>query len=475
MILRRDLAMIARMHKQLWHRKLFGKPPFRGQDDLLKSRFAGPADHPCQRFEVLMHYFWDAHRHYLDSTSTLAYYPGAGSIYGARNDGIEGVTRLLPLWAAYRNSPLVDSNLRKAMDAQIRRALVNGTDPDHPGYWGDVSHRSTLICEAGDIALAVWLIRDSLWPQFGGRQRQQVLSWLKQVIGKQTADNNWHLFVILADKVVEALDPTHRFASAGRYRRIKSFYRGNGCFVDGKGGAVDLYNAWAFHYALYWLDKIDPRLDPHFIHTAIRQFVSWYQYLFTDRGVVLFGRSLCYRMATPAPLLIAAELNPRQFPTGMVLHALDSCWRYFIQLGGVRLGRPTQGVFEDDLTWLDPYSGPASSFWSTRSLVVFYHQSLSVNWSQVQPAPLPAQERQVEMRISEAGLQLATYPDIGVSRVIFDYSSSCATETSARRETLKDKLRQWVYGVACRPSNNLLKQGLRVFDSRLDAYRREGT
>lgn len=472
MIRRRDLAKIAHMHKQLWHRKLFGKSPYPGQDDLLKTCFASPAGHPCQRFETLMHYFWDAHQHYLHNTSTLAYYPGAGSIYGARNDGIEGVSRLLPLWAAYRNSPLANPNLREAMDAQILRALVNGTDPDHSGYWGDIGHRSTLICEAGDIALAVWLIRDSLWQQLADTQRQRVLAWLKQVIGKQTTDNNWHLFVILVDKIVAALDVSHRFTSASRYRRIKTFYRGNGCFVDGEGGMVDLYNAWAFHYSLYWLDMIDPRFDPHFIHDSVRQFGAWYQYLFTDRGVVLFGRSLCYRMATPAPLLMAAELNPLEFPSGMALTALDSCWRYFILQGGVRLGRPAQGVFDDDLRWLDPYSGPASSFWSTRSLVVFYHQSLSLDWPLVQPAPLPAQERQVEMQISEAGLRLATDPDKGLSQVIFYDHCYTGNEIAPRQQSLREMLRQWVYGVACRPSNNLLRLGLREFDSRLDAYRR---
>jgi hypothetical protein len=299
------------------------------------------------------------------------------------------------------------------------------------------------------------------------------LNWLQQVIDKQTADNNWHLFVILVDKVVEALVPSHRFASASRYQRVKSFYRGNGCFVDGEGGAVDLYNAWAFHYTLYWLDKIDHQFDPRFIHDAIQQFSAWYQYLFTDRGVVLFGRSLCYRMATPAPLLIAAEHNPDQFPTGMALAALDSCWRYFILQGGVCLGRPTQGVFDDDLTWLDPYSGPASSFWSTRSLVLFYHQSLSLDWSHVQPVPLPAGERQIEIEIPEAGMRLATYPDKGFSQVIFYGHPYARDEVTPKRQTLRDRIRQCVYGIACRPSNNLLKQGLREFDSRLDAYRRD--
>ncbi|MEH6648957.1 MAG: DUF2264 domain-containing protein [Motiliproteus sp.] len=471
MINKQNIAFIARMQRQCCHRRWHLRSAFKQHDETLKNRFNDSSGTVCDRINHLTQYFWQAHQHYLHRSGTIAYYPGAGSIYGARNDGIEGVTRLLPLWAAYRSSPLADPQLTEEMDATITSALINGTDPQHSGYWGDVAHKSTLICEAGDIALALWLVKDSLWPRFNTHQQRQILSWLKQVIGKQTADSNWHLFVILVDKVIQALDPDHQFCSMDRYQRIKSFYQGNGCFTDGENGAVDLYNAWAFQYALYWLNKIDPSFDPCFITHAMVDFCAWYKYLFTDQGVVLFGRSLCYRMAAPAPLLMASELNPEQYPSGMALAALDSCWRFFISQGGVQLGRPSQGIFEDDLRWLDPYSGPASAFWATRSLVVFYHQSVTTDWQQLTPQPLPALQHTVDIRVAEAELDITTLPEQHRSIVTFYNHNRSETDTRLSTQTMRDKLRQLLYGVASRPSNNLLKQGVKVFDSTLSQYR----
>ncbi len=471
MINPQNIALIIRMQRQLWHRRWHRRAAFKQHDRALQNCFSDTGANVCDRINHLTEYFWQAQQRYLHHDGTLAYYPGAGSIYGARNDGIEGVTRLLPLWAAYCNSPLADPEVKKTMAAAISNALLNGTNPQHPGYWGDVSHKSTLICEAGDIALALWLIKDSLWHDFNGQQQSQVLRWLKQVIGKQTADSNWHLFVILVDKVIQALDPEYQFCSMDRYQRIKAFYKGNGCFTDGENGAIDLYNAWAFHYCLYWLNKIDPSFDSGFITRAMVDFCAWYQYLFTDQGVVLFGRSLCYRMAAPAPLLMASELSPGQYPSGVALTALDSCWRYFISQGGVQLGRPSQGIFEDDLRWLDPYSGPASAFWATRSLVVFYHQSITTDWQQTSPQPLPALQRSVDIRVAEAELDVTTIPKQHRSIVTFYNHKKSVADMVIKPQTTREKLRQLLYGVASRPSNNLLKQGIKIFDSTLSSYR----
>ena len=107
---------------------------------------------------ALLRYFWTGYAHSIDRHGTIADYPGAPSCYGARNDAIEGVTRLLPLWAAAYSSPLCANELRAPMGEALVRALTHGCDPGHPGYWGSIGPRSTLICEAADVALAVWLV-----------------------------------------------------------------------------------------------------------------------------------------------------------------------------------------------------------------------------------------------------------------------------------------------------------------------------
>lgn len=466
-----DLRLSLARRRQQWRRWRWSRPAFTALDSQIRDTFSRSGMASNHKFTELVRYFWRAHQHYRHSATTRVYYPGWPSIYGADNDGFEGMSRLLPLWAAYTASPLAEAELGQQMQAYMLWVLRQGCDPSSTRYWGSIDHKSTLICEAADIALALWLAREQLWPKLTVTEREQVLQWLKQVSGKQTADNNWHLFVILVEKVIEALEPGYRGDYQPRYQRIKSFYLGEGCFKDGEGGHFDLYNVWGFHYLLYWLDQIDPQCDPDFIRSGLCQFSRWFKYLFTSEGCPLFGRSLCYRMAMPVPVLAAHHYAPDQFAAGEGLHILDSCWSFFIANGALRAGRPTQGVFADDVRWLDPYSGPASSFWGTRSLVLYYHLARDTDWRHTALLPLPGEQQAVAIDVPAAGLRIETEPAERLSRVIYTAHQGQFAPARLAYPSVKDKMREWGLGIVQRPANNLLKQGVRVFDSRLAYYR----
>jgi hypothetical protein len=419
----------------------------------------------------LVDYFWRAQQHYLAPGGTLAYYPGHPSIYGARSDAVEGVSRLMPLWAAYASSPHRDGVLAEAMLEQLRRTLASGSDPSHPGYWGDIDARSTLICEGADIALALWLGRETLWPGLGTEQRRRVGQWLGQAVGRDTADSNWHLFVVLIDLVLADLEPGHRFASADRLARVREFMRADGCFTDGPGGQVDFYNAWGFHYALFWIQRISQGRLGDFADAALRHFCAWYQYLFTSAGMPLFGRSLSYRFAAPAPMLSCALQHPDTVTPGVALHAYLATWRFFVREGGLQYGRPTQGVFGDDARWLDPYSGPASSLWGTRALVLFYFVARFLDWRAVEIEPLPAERGDVEIAVRGLGARVGTRAAAGESWVSFDAQHKQLADIELRRPSLRDRVRALVFAGPARSANNLQKAGLGRFSSRLDVYR----
>lgn len=415
-------------------------------------------------------YFWAAHRRNRDPYETIAYYPGYASIYGARNDGIEGVTRLLPLWAARVSAPCLYESEAAAMREHIRVALLQGTDPGHPGYWGGIGDRSTLICEAADVALAAWILRDELESLLSTKGVVQLCAWLRQALDRDTVDNNWHLFVVLIDKAVESLDSQHVYRSGLRYERIKSFYRGDGCFADGPTGDIDLYNAWGFHYVLFWLDQMDPGFDQLFIRQVAGEYVAWFQYLFNSDGVVLYGRSLPYRLAMPVPVMAAAYLVPEQVSPGLALACYQSCWQSFLACGSLRYGRPTQGVFGDNPIWLDPYSGPASSFWSARSLIMFYYLQGTLDWRDVLPQPLPAGQKAKSLRINAMGACLTTSGREGHSTLVFERNSLAIEGLTISRPSFRDKIRTALYAIPNRPSNNLYRMGLRSFHSDLREY-----
>jgi hypothetical protein len=437
----------------------------------LQQAIAAAGSDAVQLSARLVDYFWCAQQHYLTPDGTLAYYPGHPSIYGARCDAVEGVSRLMPLWAAYASSPYRDDVLAEAMLERQQRTLANGCDPSHPGYWGDIDARSTLICEGADIALAIWLGKETLWPGLGTEQQRRARQWLGQAVGKDTADNNWHLFVVLIDLVLADLDPDHRFSSGDRLARVREFMRSDGCFTDGPDGQVDFYNAWGFHYALFWIQRISRGRVGEFADTALRHFCAWYQYLFTSAGLPLFGRSLSYRFAAPAPLLCGALEHADVVTPGVALHAYLATWRFFAGEGGLQYGRPTQGVFGDDARWLDPYSGPASSLWGTRALVLFYFVARHLDWRTVEVEPLPAERGDVEIAVRGLGARVGTRAAAGESWVSFDTQHRRQADIELRRPSWRERARALAFASAARPANNLQEAGLGRFSSRLDVYR----
>jgi len=468
-----ELAKLGRFQWQRLQRLLRMRRPYRQGDAAMLGRAAALGDDASALSDELVAYFWAAQRHYAVRGGTLAYYPGYPSIYGARNDAIEGVSRLMPVWAAYVTSPGAEPGLAAQMRAHMRLTLSRAFDPASPDYWGQIGDRSTLICEAADVALALWLLRGDLWAELASSTQQRLLAWLRQGVGRATADNNWHLFVVLIDAVLTELDPRHRFSSAARLARICEFARSDGCFVDGPKGEVDFYNAWGFHYPLFWLRQMPATAQlASFGAAALRAFCDWYQCLFTPTGLPLFGRSLCYRFAASAPLLACALEAPEALAPGIAKRAYLLNWQYFIAEGGLAAGRPTQGVFRDDLRWLDAYSGPASSLWGTRSLVSFLYAKRTLDWSAIPAARLPAEAATVDRWIAALQARLLAEPaEPATVRLQFRSAVANGAASQPLLQTRGERCREWIYADAWRPTNNLLKLGVTEIDSTLDAYR----
>ncbi len=472
MISLQELPLILKRQREKFRRLRLLRAPDSSRDEALIRLFGDETVSDDLKCHGLVEYLWYHYTQRLDHQGTIAYYPGLPSIYGARNDGIEGVTRLLPLWACYVQYSNSENQQTSEVGKQLLTSLVHGTNPDHPGYWGNIVDKSTLICEGADVALAVWLCRDFIRKSVTPGEWHQICAWLGQIPGKQTSDNNWHLFVVFVDVVLANLGIEHNFKSKERYQRVKDFYVGDGCFKDGESGEIDLYNAWAFHYLFFWIHSIDEEFDPDFITQVISDFASWYQHLFTANGVVLFGRSLCYRMAMPTPLLAASVIDQEKITPDSAMSALMSCFSLFIQNGGIKHGRPSQGVFEENEVWVDPYTGPASSFWGFRPLILYFYlvgqkwlagSSISRNCSTTHDKVVRLESARMTISVNAAKKR--------ASLEFWDHDKSFDM-VSLKKSSTKDRIRAFVLGTTCRPANNLQKLRVKSFDSSLDYYRR---
>lgn len=422
-------------------------------------------------YHDLLTYFATGWTAYRTPDGSRAHYPGWPSYYDPSSDPIEGFSRVMPLFGAWCASGrattlrLPDGSMLSLPDA-FRKGLLAGTDPHGPGYWGSsTAGTNQRTVEAADIALALWLFRDSVWRNLPPRKRDAVAAWLALLDRQPTLDNNWHLFYVLADRVLTALGhPGLISGAAAHYRRAKEFHLGDGWFTDGPGGHIDFYNAWAFHYLLTWIDRIDPNWDHAFIHDCQRRFTTSYRYLVGPQGVPIMGRSIPYRLAVPAPLVAAAADPQAPIAPAEARRALDAVWHYFVRRGALRHGTATQGYFGPDPRLVDRYAGPASSLWSLRSLVMaFWFPPTHPFWRAGQ-APLPVE--QDDYQFETAGGHWRIHGDCRRRAITIEVldnpaDASPGLELFGRLQSM----RNLVSGYPPRPHNSEAKYGRRYYSS----------
>lgn len=474
-----SLLMRLNLFKENLIRLKHKKNRYKTNDTAIKTLFSDTTElkHQC---ESLVQYVAEAFEHYALWDYTHAYYPGRPSQQSARVDAMEGCSRVIPTLAAWihqnktKSIPSLSQN-GKALDVThwLKQAFLAGTSSSHPGYWGKLGNYDQRICESADLALALWLSRQYVWDTFNESEKQQVVNWFQQVNDCQTVDNNWHLFPLTVQLVIKALTGNDHVQQE-RYTRTKEFYVGEGWFRDGAKGNFDFYNAWGFHYSLYWLDQIDPEFDPEFIRTTMREFCNSYLHLFTPKGLPLFGRSACYRLSVAAPLLASLDSPPEDgnaLCVGQVKRAFRTSLDYFIANGALEYGSPTQGVFADDARLVDNYSGPASSFWSLRALNVAIYCGDRIGLWDAEEAPLPIEQADYQFKIESINALVIGTQETQEVVVIFQDDYTQEQDPISRRlesQSRAKKLLEVCSGRAERPKNNLLRKGLTCYSSKMN-------
>ena len=423
-----------------------------------------------EAYRNLFLYFLEGFEAYRHPDGAAADYPGLRSNHGVDIDAMEGFTRMLPLVGAWISSdrpttPQLAGGKTVDLLEWVRRGVLAGTDSTRSSYWGDIQDFDQRICEAADIALGLWLTRGQVWAHLTPAEKGQVTRWLSGAIDKRVVDNNWHLFITSIGVVLTDLGASvERSVLQSHYDRMKSFYRGHGWFSDGPGKKFDYYNAWGVHYLLFWIEQIDPDWDAQFIRAARREFVTTYKYLIARDGLPIMGRSICYRMAAPAPLIFAHSGDPDCVSAAEARRGLDLVWRYFIRHGAAIDGAVTQGYCAADPRVLDNYSGPASCLWALRSLVVAFHlRSESQFWITL-PGQLPIDQEDYEIEIDPPGWRVRGNHETGSVEII--NSDSLPPEATRLADySLLRRLKTFLRSVPHRPDNETAKYKRRVYSS----------
>ncbi|MCA0132692.1 DUF2264 domain-containing protein [Winogradskyella alexanderae] len=383
-----------------WSDKIIPYESSRKMDDLVKLEFNDSEKSTSKKFNSVFKYFLRANINYKSKGGALVFYPGEVSNKGRYVNGIEGFARFFPMassWMYSNNTDEISLDGKNVNIAELlKMGLLNGTSPGNTEFWGEVKNKDQRIVEAADIALGLWLSKEYIWNTLRETDKTQVINWLNSCVSKEIVDNNWNLFPITIVKCLEALGHVNQqnieYINQLYSRYKKEHYIGNGWFDDPPNG-LDYYNAWSIHYSLFWLDQIDPDFDPEFIRSSHKEFLEFYKYFFGPYGYPIMGRSVCYRLAAPTPIVSGSLINPEVVSKGLAKRTLEQTWKHFINKNSLKDGKFTQGYYEDDYGLLDGYSGAGSCLWSLRSLIVAYYVDKKISLYDSEDELLPVERK----------------------------------------------------------------------------------
>ena len=130
------------------------------------------------------------------------------------------------------------------------KGLANGTDPEHPEYWGTVNDRDQRMVELAAIGFALALVPQQVWEPLDAERAGNLAAYLKHARSFDYADNNWKFFRVLVDLGLERIGVEFDRSLTERLSRRSStgFYLGDGWYRDGNVRRIDHYIPFAMHF-----------------------------------------------------------------------------------------------------------------------------------------------------------------------------------------------------------------------------------
>lgn len=111
-------------------------------------------------------------------TSTTKFDEGAAQI--------EGFAR--PLWGL---GSLLAGGYGYKEAERWRQGIINGTDPEHPEFWGEIEDLDQRMVEMCPIGFALAVAPNELWNPLTEKQKGNVAKWLGSINEREMPNTNW--------------------------------------------------------------------------------------------------------------------------------------------------------------------------------------------------------------------------------------------------------------------------------------------
>ncbi|KAH7114269.1 hypothetical protein B0J11DRAFT_572323 [Dendryphion nanum] len=301
---------------------------------------------------------------------------------------LEGFAR--PLWAIgslIHGGGLSQDDTKDLIEPYVR-GLANGTNPDHPEYWGPVVLRDQRMVEMEIISFALLAAPDVMFHRQTKEAQKNIADWLGTINGKDFPTTNWLWFRVMTNlALVKVCGRPYEEAKEHMnedLNQMENFFLSDGWAADGmwndQGRQADYYSgsfAIQFSQLLYvkMAEDLDPERCAKFRARASDFAASFWRYFDPDGAAIPFGRSLTYRFAF-AGFWAAAAFADVNLPEpvkdwGVVKGILLRHFRWWTDKNDMFNvdGTLTIGFTFPNMYMGEDYNSPQSPYWAMKSFV----------------------------------------------------------------------------------------------------------
>ncbi|PGG96604.1 hypothetical protein AJ79_09522 [Helicocarpus griseus UAMH5409] len=284
---------------------------------------------------------------------------------------IEGFAR--PLWGL---SSLLAGGVQYAQAERWRTGLINGTDLQHPEYWGDIEDLDQRMVEMCPIGYALSVAPHVLWDPLTDSQKENVTRWLGSINSKEMPNTNWLWFRVFANLGLKKNGAAYSLERIeADMDHLDTFYVGGGWSNDGPKShhQMDYYSgSFAIQFLQLLYSKLAADIDPERsvkYRGRAKEFAKDFVHYFDPSGhTIPFGRSVTYRFAMAGfwgAIAFADVELPAPLTWGVVKGLLLRHFRWwgkqediFNSDGTLNLGYAYHNMY---LT--ENYNSPGSPYW----------------------------------------------------------------------------------------------------------------
>lgn len=353
-----------------------------------------------------------------------------------QNDGqiptekLEGLCRTLFVAAPLlRENPDLEINGIKVAE-YYRHQLLNLTDPNSPSY---IKHRdknggpSQILVEFGALSISLFVAEDIIWKPLTKEQQDKVASMMLSYGDGPTVDSNWKFFNIFVLSFFKSngYDINEKLLKEYLSKSLKD-YRGDGWYNDHP--AYDYYSMWAYQlYGIMWSEMVGNKNYPEYAAQFTNNFkdmLKSYPYMFARDGrMVMWGRSISYRMGAIAPFPFFGTVEGANANLGWLRHIASGTILQFLQNPNfLKDNVPTLGFYGAYEPAVQIYSCRGSVYWMGKAFLGLLIPADNPFWT-VTENEGPWENEMLKDSVynhlapNTSGLMITDYPNIGGTEI----------------------------------------------------------